>query len=260
MLKYYQNIVKEIRTVFEDNDAILAAWEGGSAATGYLDEYSDLDLQIIVKDDFVEDAFTLLEDFLKENYGIKRKFRMPEPNWHGHSQSFYILEKSPEFFYVDFLVETYSTTKNRFLESNRHGNAVIWFDYKNLIDQTPEKENSYLPKCARLFERIQETIDFTIIELKKHILRKNEIDSFSLYYSFVNALVALMNIKYRPAKHDFRMRYIHRDFPKKEADFIARILKNENLETLSNNFSLALKGYDELKISLFKKLKPYLTS
>jgi len=129
MTDFYKKIVAELKDQYKNNNNILAAWEGGSAATGYLDEYSDLDLALITTDDTVENIFNLTEQFLENNYGISNKFRMPEPNWHGHSQCFYKLKQAPEFFYVDMLIEKESA-ENRFTETDRHGNSVIWFDKK----------------------------------------------------------------------------------------------------------------------------------
>lgn len=44
-------------------------WEGGSAATGYLDEYSDLDIALITTDDTVEEIA-----FVKDLNDLKEKF------------------------------------------------------------------------------------------------------------------------------------------------------------------------------------------
>jgi len=44
--KYRVEIISKMKKMYQEDDNILAVWEGGSAATGYLDEYSDLDLCI----------------------------------------------------------------------------------------------------------------------------------------------------------------------------------------------------------------------
>ena len=234
MKNFQEEIRENLKEILIDNMGVLTAFEGGSAATGYLDEYSDLDLGLIVSDEAIESIFELVEKVLELNYGIKNKFRMPEPNWHGHSQCFYILEKSPKLFYLDMLIEKESAT-NRFLESDRHGKAIVWFDKKNLIDQaeTPEKITS--EKCKKQYLRIKETIPFAILDVKKQILRDNKIDAFSVYYGIVNRLVALMNIKYRPAKHDFGVRYLYRDFPKEEFQFVENLMFVKTLDTLAIN-------------------------
>ena len=112
-------------SLFESHSWMLGIWEGGSAATGFLDEYSDLDLGFVVKDAHVEETFQLFEELLEKNYGIKSKLRIPEPTWHGHSQCYYFIEKCPPLFYVDVVVEKESA-KDRLIEPDRHGTSQIW--------------------------------------------------------------------------------------------------------------------------------------
>ncbi|MCK7484998.1 MAG: hypothetical protein MZU97_05195 [Bacillus subtilis] len=126
-------ITKDLNRLFRANPAILAVWEGGSAATGFLDEFSDLDLSIICVDDAVETVFQQLEEHLKTIYGIRRKFRIPEPAWHGFSQCFYQIDQVPPLFYLDIAVIKASLPE-KFTEPDRHGNAVIWFDPKSFIN------------------------------------------------------------------------------------------------------------------------------
>ncbi len=107
--------------------------KGGSAATGFEDEFSDLDLAIVCKDHAVEAIFSLLESWLKVNYSITRKFRVPEPSWHGFSQCFYQIENVPPLFYLDIAVIKKSLP-DKFTESDRHGNAVVWFEKEKILD------------------------------------------------------------------------------------------------------------------------------
>ncbi len=44
-----------------------------------------------------------------------------------------------------------------------------------------------------------------------------------------------MNIKYRPAKHDFGVRYLYRDFPKEEFQFVENLMFVKTLDTLAIN-------------------------
>jgi len=249
MTNFYSEIAEKMKALFEPDKNVLTAWEGGSAATGYLDEYSDLDLGFIVKDESVEMVFEEMENFLSENYGIKNKFRMPEPNWHGHSQCFYILDKSPDYFYVDFLIEKESSG-NRFMESNLHGNAIVWFDKAGLYDNSPEPENSYLPKCKHHFEMMTSYLPLTLMDLRKQLVRNNLIDACAIYHSMLNRFIALLNIKYRPAKHNFGMRYLYRDFPEHEIEFVEKLLNNSTIQQIEANLLLIMARYDELEKEL----------
>lgn len=250
------NFNAKIRAEFEklliNDDYVLAAWEGGSKATGFFDEYSDLDLQIIVKDEEVENIFMKIDQSLEDNYGIIRKFRIPEPNWHGHSQCFYLLKDTPETFYLDLFVEKESAG-NRFLESDRHGNAFVWFDKKNLIDTTPTPDEIVQKNCQNYFNRVDIYIPFCFLDVQKQIYRKNRIDAFAIYFSLLNRIIGLMNIKYRPPKHDFGMRYLHRDFPEHEQKLISELMYVPDMKKLQQNLDKLKDVYKQL----IKDLKEY---
>ncbi len=231
MDNYRVEIINKLKKMYQEKENILAVWEGGSAATGYLDEYSDLDLGIIALDDKIEDVFAQTEKFLEDNYGISHKFRMPEPSWHGHSQCFYKLEKAPELFYVDLLIEK-ETATNRFTESDRHGNSIIWFDKKNLIDSTPTPEEEIEAKCKRSYHLISSLLPFVEMDVIKQIKRGNAIDAISIYGGFFNRLGSLLNIKYRPHKFDFGLRYYYRNLPQEEIDFLEEVLFVKDLNDL----------------------------
>jgi len=224
-------IINKLKKIYHENEHIIAVWEGGSAATGYLDEYSDLDLGIITADDTIDDTFKLTEKLLTNNYGISHKFRMPEPNWHGHSQCFYKLENAPEFFYVDLLIEKESAT-NRFTESDRHGDSIIWFDKKNLIDPTPTPEADIEAKCKRSYHLISSLLPFVEMDVIKQIKRGNAIDAISIYGGLCNRLGTLLNVKYRPHKFDFGLRYYYRDLPQIEIEFLEEVLFVKDINDL----------------------------
>jgi len=233
MSPYREEIISQLKVLFRSNKIILAAWEGGSAATGYLDEYSDLDLGVICEDDKVELVFQELEQFLIDYYGIKHIYRMPEPSWHGHAQCFYILEKTIPYFYIDILIEKVSSN-NRFTESDRHGKSVIWFDKKNLIDPTPTSDEEVVNRCKSMFKNVRDSFPILVLDVNKQIKRGNQIDAFDLYFRLLNRLGVLLNIKYRPHKYDFGLRYTNREFPENVVQFLRSITFPEKYTNLLN--------------------------
>jgi len=249
MNKFREKIIEELQNIYESNPKIISAWEGGSAATGFLDKYSDLDLAIICDDDAIESIFEQTENFLKETYGIKHKFRMPEPNWHGHSQCFYIIDNCPKYFYVDLLIEKESS-KNRFTESDRHGNAIIWFDKKNLIDPSPTSEEEVAAKGKNFYKLMNESFILGIIEVKKQIARNKKVDALYNYYSLFNRLAYLLNLKYRPEKVDFGLRYTYNSFPKSETDFLEMLYIVPDFDKLTEKVEIIENKFNELMILL----------
>ncbi|MBN2461701.1 MAG: hypothetical protein JXB60_08835 [Candidatus Cloacimonetes bacterium] len=211
-MEFREIFISKLKELLSDDTEILMAWEGGSAATGYLDEYSDVDLGIICADCAVEKTFNLIESYLEKEYGLKHRYRLPEPSWHGHAQCYYILDHTPPLFFLDLLIEKESAG-NRFLESNRHGQAVIWFDRKNMGDTSPTPETETRKKIKQILIKLQDSFPIVFIDIRKLIRRGKIIDAFYAYYQMLTRMSYLYNIKYRPAKYDFGLRYTYRDFP-----------------------------------------------
>ncbi|WP_293317931.1 nucleotidyltransferase domain-containing protein [Microcoleus sp. PH2017_15_JOR_U_A] len=118
-----QIILDKIVSTLQPLDFVLALWQGGSAAHGYTDEWSDLDIAVVVADNCVEQAFEIVEKTIAEIGEIELKYRVQEPAWHGQSQCFWRLKETPPFLLIDFAVFRRSS-RNEFLEIERQGQGA----------------------------------------------------------------------------------------------------------------------------------------
>ena len=226
----------DLKKVLRDIPWILAAWEGGSAATGRLDEYSDLDIQMICEDDRVEEAFVRIEDFLAR-HGIERRFRLPEPTWHGHSQCFYILEKAPPLFYLDLVVMAESS-ENNLLGESRHGVPVIWFDPKRLLDSGESGERGLAERAKKTFDIAVGYFDFACLEVRKQIARGSAVEAGYMYHSLIiRHLAPLLNLKYRPEKFDFGLRYAPHAYPEEVVGLLEYLLYPADIDGIEERLS-----------------------
>jgi hypothetical protein len=230
-----QAILESIIASLEPKEFILALWQGGSAAHGSTDEWSDIDIQAIVEDERVEDTFDILEQSLRTISEIRFKWRVPEPTWHGHSQCFYQLEEASPFLFIDFVVLKQSHP-NHFLEVERHGKLAIAFDKANLLVQPPLNRSEHCLKMQERFATLRKTYDFFQIIVKKEINRGRLVSAISNYYTYtLQPLVELLGMVYRPERYDFKTKYFYRDFP---TEVVARL---EPLYCVMNLADLASK-------------------
>lgn len=245
------NEVKEaLKKGLISREGVLAAWEGGSAATGHADQYSDLDLIIITDEVSADILFEELKKLLKKHFGVIRQFRMPEPCWHGMSQCFYLLRDTPDFFYCDIAIAS-RDNPNKFTESDRHGKAIVWFDHAGIYDAAESHASDVQSRARRLFHMATDIDFLTVIELNKAIARRNWIDSLMNYIQFINRnLVILLNLKYRVAKADFGIRYAQRDYPQEVFEMLERLLRVINIEDISQKSEEAIRLFEELKQEL----------
>jgi len=253
MFEFKKHITKELKELWEADEKIHTFWEGGSVATGFDDEYSDLDAALICDDDYVEEVFIKTEEYLSENYGIQEKFRVPEPCWHRHSQSYYLLEDSPTFFYIDLFVQKLSAG-NRLMESNRHGTSYVWFDKKNLMDDTPIPEEEYEDKVLKKLKFFKDSFFISKIELEKQVFRSREVDALDGYYKMIiGRLAFLFNVKNRPAKFDFGLLYSYREWPKEDHEFVKELLYVKDIDDLKNKSKKVLKKVEKLTTQLLER-------
>lgn len=215
-----EKILQTIIAALQPQDFVLALWQGGSAAHGYTDEWSDLDIVVIVEDNFVQQTFDIVEEGLQTISEISFKYRVPEPTWHGHSQCFYQLAEVSPFLAIDFAVMKRSS-RNDFLEVERHGNAVIAFDKANLVVATNLNQEEHFSKMKQRFEHLKMMFDFWQIFVKKEINRGHLAQAIVNYQSYtLRHLVELLGMIYRPYRYDFTIKYFNRDFP---PEVVARV-------------------------------------
>jgi hypothetical protein len=224
-----QKILETIIATLEPKDFILAA------AHGFTDEWSDIDIQVIVEDEHISETFDILEESLKTISEIRFKWRVPEPTLHGHSQCFYQLTEASPFLFIDFAVLKQSST-NHFLDRERHGSLVIGFDKANLLAQPTLNRREHFSKMQERWATLRKTFDFFQIIVKKEINRGYLVSAISNYQTYtLQPLIELLGMVYRPERYDFRTKYFYRDFP---PEAIARV---ESLYCVMNLADLASK-------------------
>lgn len=248
-----EHLKNELNALLFNQKDVYAAFEGGSKATGYDDDYSDLDLLVITSDDGVEQVFMAFESYLQEKYGIIRKYRVPEPTWHGFSQCFYLIGMMPELFYIDFAIAKVSVP-DKFTDPERHGKGNLWFDKGNYYQVILETDDQIHKRCKRFYQLVTES-DFLIeIEILKNIKRGRYIEAYPFYYQFITRQLGVMlNLKHRRNKVDFGIRYAYRDYDPKDLELIVKCLKPKDINDLKENFQLAKARYEALKME-FKSI------
>jgi len=165
-----REVKSKIAEFLQPSPAVLAVWEGGSAATGFLDEYSDLDLSIVIQDGATESVIEAFENFLAAEFNIVRKHRLAEPTWHGFSQCFYQIDKVSEWLYLDVCF-IQKSIRDKFTEKDRHGHAVVWFQKELILDETETPLETIVKKGKHLYQAALQ-MDFIMeLEIKQPILK-----------------------------------------------------------------------------------------
>ena len=94
-------VLKALVNSLEPLNYVHAFWEGGAAAYDRIDEWSDMDIYIVVDDEKVDDTFLAVENALESLSPIEQKYDVPQTGWEGVYQAFYRLEGASKHLIID---------------------------------------------------------------------------------------------------------------------------------------------------------------
>jgi predicted nucleotidyltransferase len=234
----------------EPDPRLLAAWLGGSDATGRADEWSDVDIGLIVEDGAVEHAASVF-DRAAEDLGLAVRYRMPWPTWHGFHQAFYQLSRAPEYLMVDWVIVERSQPHPWF-EVERHGTARVLFDKAGLIRagrvdpaamaRAIEAKAPDLRKRFLLFRHLPAKL----AERERGGSRGLPLDAVHFYHSMVvRPLVDMLRIVHTPLRHDFGMRYLADDLPREVYEALVELSYPQSHEVIPEYVRRASAMFEE---------------
>lgn len=227
-------IIEALRSALDSCDAVRGAWLGGSDATGRTDALSDIDLVAIARDEQIGEVFALVERALRERSEIELRFEVPRPTWHGHDQVFYKLAKAPPECLIDLAVIRASSPRQTwFLESERHGDAMVLVDRDGLLEPVPMDRPTHESKMRARLEALKTRFGMFQCLVDKAIARGLAVEASAFYSSFsLQPLVEVLRMLHCPDRYDFGMRYLERDLPPQMYRTVERLAFYGNLEQL----------------------------
>lgn len=242
-----ESIVRAMTADLEPLPFVQAFWESGAAAFHRIDEWSDIDLYIVVDDaPRVAEAFRVVEKALSALSPIRLVHEVSWPAGSGIFQKFYRLAGTNEFLLVDLAVMTLAAP-DKFLAREIHGDAVFRFNKGDAVRVPPpvDKEafvRGILARRQRLVERMELFGPF----VPKEIARRNWLEALEFYRSLViPALVESLRMQHGPYHYDFRMRYVYRELPPEVLRRLERLAFVKDQGDLAAKYREALAWFHE---------------
>ena len=192
---------------------VRAFWEGGSAAFGRVDEWSDLDLYVMTRAGKTAAVFQSVEESLRRLSPISETLVI-SPAWEGVEQRFYSLTRASKYLFIDLAVLS-ETSSEKFTTPEIHGKNIFYIDRDGLegsvrLDR-PEFERRMRARRASLAVRFR-MFDG---QVQKYLNRNNAIEALEAYRSLViGTLVELLRMNYTPEHYSFKMEHVHDELPK----------------------------------------------
>ena len=248
-------IVRAMTEALEPLSYVHAFWEAGAAAFKRIDEWSDIDLYIVVDGDTVPATFRVAEQALTRLAPIRLAHEVPWPPASGISQKFYRLDKIGEFLLVDLAVMTV-TAPDKFLVREIHGDAVFLFNKQDSVKIPPLDSDAFIRGLLERRRRLRERMELFGPFVQKEILRGNKLEALEFYRAIViQSLVEVLRMRYGPRHYDFRMRYVYRELPPDVVRRLEALAFVKDLEDLAAKylearawFDRAIEEVDEMQI------------
>lgn len=206
-------IIEAVASALKDEQSLRALWQAGSAANARADEWSDIDLIAVVRDESVGQIFSQVEATLERQFGIDLLWKVPEPTWHGHSQRFYRLRHASPYHLVDLVVQKESA-RERFLEQRRHGVPIVCIDRDGIVKPAAADPEAWQDRIS--FRTRELAVTFPMFQpfVTKELRRGRNVDAYSFYFAFtIRPLVEMLRIRHCPDRFDFGLRYLTHDLP-----------------------------------------------
>jgi predicted nucleotidyltransferase len=202
---YRERVAATIVAVLRDDPAIAAIGEGGAAARGRADEFSDLDLMIVAPVAGATAIFALVEP----------------PGFPDMAQRIYFLADAPRYFAVDCSVITPAGMAT-FLERERHGEVIVWFDHDATLASRPVDGESLARRRAHRLAQLRGAVPVYSMLVNKELERGHALEAYGSYQVQIRALIELLGMQHRPDRFDFGWRYVERELPPSAQALIAR--------------------------------------
>lgn len=239
-------VLQSLASSLAQKEYILAFWEGGAAASGTLDKWSDLDLYLLVRDDRVDESFSDVETALSTQSEIGLKLEVEHPGWPGVHQAFYKLTRMSEYHVIDLAVVTLSA-EEKFLEPTVHGEARFGFNKVGAIDYPPYDADAARQKALERRKRLSDRIEMFGSFFQKEVNRGHLIEAIDLYHRLVlPTLVQLLRMRHNLPHSDFGTRHVHSELPEDVMTRLAGLHFTGDEEELLRKHSEARRWISEL--------------
>jgi len=238
-----KQIIEVLVEALKPLDYVHAFYEGGAAAFNRVDEWSDLDLYLVVDDEKVNETFLIVEKTLKSLSPIKQKIDLPQTPWPGVSQAFYRLKDANEYLIIDLCVLKLSSSE-KFLEPEIHGNVVFYFNKSGKVKPPQFDREALVKKVHERLDRLQARFDMFNNFVQKEINRGHLLEAIDLYHGLTLAmLVEALRIKHNPIHYNFKMEYVHYELPSETIKKLEHLYFVKDAKDLQEKYREAIKWF-----------------
>ncbi len=227
-----------------------ALWEGGSTAWNRDDEWSDLDLMVLVDDGRIDEILSAIRAILDELGTIDHWWRLPEPTWHGHAQVFASLREAGPHVIFDIVVVD-PAADVRLDERERHGEPRILFDKHGEVTATAMDRDRHSDALSAALEQLRVTFPLFQGMVDKEIRRGMGLAAIAAYHTLtLRPLNKLLRIRHCPERYDYDLKYAVFDLPPEIAHRLESLAFVADIDGLAAAHRSAVAWFDSVLAEL----------
>jgi hypothetical protein len=217
---YRRAVVEIIIARLLPHAQVRACFEGGSAATGRLDQYSDIDLVLVAALDAADFIFGEVEAALASVATITHRWRVDPPPFAGTAQRFYFMADAPAYFAVDCVVAAEASLPP-LLERERHGEPRVYFDRSGKVRSVAADQSALAVRRAHRREQLRGAVPVYAMLVDKELTRGRALEAYGFYQALLRALIEVLGMEARPDRFDFGWRYVETELPPPMRELLA---------------------------------------
>jgi len=237
-------IISALGRELKKDPAIFAFWLEGADAHNVVDEYSDMDVWLDVRDGYEKRTVKKIQAILSEISPIdfQHEINHPDPKIH---QTFFHLRGTSEFLIIDVCVQSHSR-KFFYTKGNVDEKVKIIFEKGRVIKFRKLNKLKLKAQTRKREAELEKTFLFFQAWVGKGIKRGDFLEALKYYHSFVlDPLVELLRIRHEPTKRDFGLKHIKRDLPKRLVERVEDLYKIGSAKDILLKTAKANRLFDE---------------
>lgn len=250
-LSRYEDWTRWLRRRGREDPDVLVVWVGGSAATGGFDDWSDLDVDVLVTPGTHDATYERLLARIREDFAVDHVWEVPRAVWPDGRQCFVCHQHRPGRLeeptrIVDLHLSSLSGEHTR-IDVRRHGTPIVLHDPDGLVELRHDDEAQLGGAIAEAVDQVRQRRGTGEWLVNRALARGHDAEAVDLYLRFaLTPVVRLLRVEHCPWRHDYGLRYLDADLPADVAARVATLVPGAAGSDLRSQSAACFAWLDEL--------------
>lgn len=255
MTTLHKPIVQRIRAVLHDDPRVQAAWLEGALAREEEDDFSDIDLWVVVKDS-AYDQFIQQRELFSAHIGTVLSVLYPsvsDPD-EGLDSFQVIFENHP----VTLALDVYVMKESAMEPLTVHSSAQEWkvlFDKAQLVQYEPANPDAVQTYARELYDDVSLRFWHLLPRVSVYLQREDTLEAFHWYLARVEDCITLYRIQHTPEKVDWGWKDIEYDLSEDVVGGIYEVIPELKAKAIRKKVSALAKLFLRQQRVLAKQYK-----